>query len=405
MRNTLLFALVTALGLSACANLDGKSAHELAKISRNRILTHDYSFNVEGELKAYISPIAEGVAQEAKATHQSTHQAAAKPSNEQENSNNAQPQWATALQGSSAQTIADLVQEFPAALDYIENARLTHTSAVDLKSKEIEIVPELSLNGRNEMIRLSLPMYINVEKKQIVVDFPARVPLVLNFLIADKNLRRLVVDKPIRIDAAQIDQLKGVPLTHAVQASVLAMNAAYEALPPEAFELKQMDAYGKQYGARYRVRYVDTKPYRQLLNTAFGQHFETELNRLRQQPEAGATSEGYDKIIKLVNHMQAEVLQPALIGNDEKNIGYADYYLDRKGRLKAEKIYTQINGQIYALNVVNENVYRNYGKPKFRFRSQAADAVDFHTVLQSITGKRKKEANQAEINQAETSNN
>ena len=54
-------AIAAAFGLSACSNLDHKTAHEVMSISNDRILKEDHSFNITGSSRVYISPLAEAV--------------------------------------------------------------------------------------------------------------------------------------------------------------------------------------------------------------------------------------------------------------------------------------------------------------------------------------------------------
>ena len=62
MKKTLLAALVASVGLSACSSLDGKSPSEMVKISTERSLTKDYSYNFNGEVRAFLSDKDKGVA-------------------------------------------------------------------------------------------------------------------------------------------------------------------------------------------------------------------------------------------------------------------------------------------------------------------------------------------------------
>ena len=47
-----------------------------------------------------------------------------------------------------------------------------------------------------------------------------------------------------------------------------------------------------------------------------------------------------------------------------------DYYLDRKGRMLASRMYMQINGTHKAINIIGDSVYSNYGKPVFKLNPQ-----------------------------------
>ena len=47
-------AIAAVFGLSACSNLDHKTAHEVMSISNDRILKEDRSFNITGSSRIYI---------------------------------------------------------------------------------------------------------------------------------------------------------------------------------------------------------------------------------------------------------------------------------------------------------------------------------------------------------------
>lgn len=61
MKKIIGLAIAVAFGLSACSNLDHKTAHEVMSISNDRILKEDHSFNITGSSRVYISPLAEAV--------------------------------------------------------------------------------------------------------------------------------------------------------------------------------------------------------------------------------------------------------------------------------------------------------------------------------------------------------
>lgn len=174
MKKTLLAALVAAVGLSACSSLDGKSPSEMVKISTERSLTKDYSYNFDGEVRAFLSDKDKGVAPkvqeevvalEAKKSDKESadkelSEEAQKAAEEAEKAlKEAQKvlkdyEQSSAEDGSSDEAesneyaeeamtttdfgkeIADGAQKYPAATAYLNESRLIFKGAVDLRVKK-----------------------------------------------------------------------------------------------------------------------------------------------------------------------------------------------------------------------------------------------------------------------------
>ncbi|QEY23342.1 hypothetical protein [Neisseria animalis] len=389
MKRPLLFVLAAAFGLSACTSLDGKSAREMVQISQNRLLKQDYSFNFNGELRAYTSPTGQGIVKQVAAR---PFQARHEPENEE---TLADKQWDSMADYEALSRLemlrevnniggkaADMLQAYQGAQAYLSNAKFKYSGAVDLSRKKVEVVPVLELDNRNEYHRVSFPMLLDGNDFSLTVDFPATFPLITGFFV-EEPMRRRLVDEPLKVLLPE-EIRTGLPLNHAAEALLKANAASFGALPPEAYTLEKMDAFGSKHGARYRVHYVLDSHNRKLMAQRFAEVFDAEMNRLQQTPERGTYPQGYETVRQFL----ADRINPqALPFSMEKMLGsplYNDLYFDRKGRLKAARQYVQANGGKLALNVVSETVYDRYGKPEFTFRPQAGKVITWEELKQSM---------------------
>lgn len=391
----LLAALAAALGLSACANLDGKSAHEVAKISRDRTFTHDYSFNFDGEMRAYgqaktTEEIAKDTAEaKAKAETVVSADAGGTPAEQLENRLSAE-----GMEEALAE-IADFLGKHPTWSEYIANGRVKYSGALDLSSKKLEVIPELELNNRNEYARVRMPMLFDGENMSITVEPPASIPLVID-VFTDLPMRHRLLKEPLQFRAADVEFLKTLPLKHIGEAAVKASVSANDALPPEAFTMKEMDAFGKQHGARYRVQYQYNPAHEQMAMQAFQTRFAEELDKLKQTPEQGIEAEAYDK----AKAFAAEVLKAADSAPkvSEKTLPvWFDSYYDRQGRLKAQRSTLVLNGKTHKFHAVADIVYSRYGKPEFRFKPQNSRVITWPELVKAFENERNKNHGEAAV--------
>ena len=420
MKKTLLAASLAVLGLSACGSLNDKTPYEMAQISMARSLKQDHSYNFQGEMRAYLSKPQEGVAPEtvsanrqaqaladetaaadeaitaASAAAAAADAAAASDASPAETEQEAAAAIAAAQDEAAAMQafidayasnmggkMADYLQEYPALAHYIANGRLKVDGALDLRAEKMELTPELVLQGRNEYTSIKVPMLFDGKDMSVTVDTPALVPVVLGFF-TDMPMRERLIHEPIRFTLSDEDK-KGLPLRNAMNAFVQAAYSAYSALPPEAFRLKEMDAFGKQTGSRYRVEYSMNTANSRLYNEALLRDFLAKLDELeRTTPEAGATAEGYEK----VREFARESLKGNQMMDTDKILGspmFTSLYLDRKGRLLGMRQYMQLNGsKAQALNFDAGMKLFNYGKPVFAFKPQNAEVIEIADLIESV---------------------
>ena len=386
-------AIAAVFGLSACSNLDHKTAHEVMSISNDRILKEDRSFNITGSSRIYISPLAEAVLAdekvekkaEAKAKDAKAKEGEAASSMKvaqeddaalkQEFSEREEAEFRNAMldalpDGNIAQVAVDYLDKYPAISSYMEGVHLNYESAVDLSTRQFEMIPELVINNHNEKLSIKLPMKLDAEKWEIYVDLPASVSAIVN-VYTDEKIGKRLIKEPLKVSLKEIGDSKHMPFDHIAEAGVRAFLSANKAMPADAYVFKEMDAFGKANHARYRVRHVMKPEYDSVVMKAMAKAFDEELSKLQKTPQPGSTEEDYKNAREFFS-MSVNISdnQPLSFQRIFGNNLVVDYYLDRKGRMLASRMYLQINGIDKAINIVGDSVYSNYGKPVFKLNPQ-----------------------------------
>lgn len=386
-------AIAAVLGLSACSNLDHKTAHEVMSISNDRILKEDRSFNITGSSRIYISPLAEAVLAdekvekkaEAKAKDAKAKEGEAASSMKvaqeddaalkQEFSEREEAEFRNAMldalpDGNIAQVAVDYLDKYPAISSYMEGVHLNYESAVDLSTRQFEMIPELVINNHNEKLSIKLPMKLDAEKWEIYVDLPASVSAIVN-VYTDEKIGKRLIKEPLKVSLKEIGDSKHMPFDHIAEAGVRAFLSANKAMPADAYVFKEMDAFGKANHARYRVRHVMKPEYDSVVMKAVAKAFDEELSKLQKTPQPGSTEEDYKNAREFFS-MSVNISddQPLSFQRVFGNNLVVDYYLDRKGRMLASRMYMQINGTHKAINIIGDSVYSNYGKPVFKLNPQ-----------------------------------
>lgn len=386
-------AIAAVLGLSACSNLDHKTAHEVMSISNDRILKEDRSFNITGSSRIYISPLAEAVLADEKVEKKAkakaedamakAEDAAASMENTQEDdaalkqefSEREEAEFRNAMldalpDGNIAQVAVDYLDKYPAISSYMEGVRLNYESAVDLSTRQFEMIPELVINNHNEKLSIKLPMKLDAEKWEIYVDLPASVSAIVN-VYTDEKIGKRLIKEPLKVNLKEIGDSKHMPFDHIAEAGVRAFLSANKAMPADAYVFKEMDAFGKANHAHYRVRHVMKPEYDSVVMKAMAKAFDEELSKLQKTPQPGSTEEDYKNAREFLS-MSVNISdnQPLSFQRIFGNNLVVDYYLDRKGRMLASRMYMQINGTHKAINIIGDSVYSNYGKPVFKLNPQ-----------------------------------
>lgn len=386
-------AIAAVFGLSACSNLDHKTAHEVMSISNDRILKEDRSFNITGSSRIYISPLAEAVLAdekvekkaEAKAKDAKAKEGEAASSMKvaqeddaalkQEFSEREEAEFRNAMldalpDGNIAQVAVDYLDKYPAISSYMEGVHLNYESAVDLSTRQFEMIPELVINNHNEKLSIKLPMKLDAEKWEIYVDLPASVSAIVN-VYTDEKIGKRLIKEPLKVSLKEIGDSKHMPFDHIAEAGVRAFLSANKAMPADAYVFKEMDAFGKANHARYRVRHVMKPEYDSVVMKAMAKAFDGELSKLQKTPQPGSTEEDYKNAREFFS-MSVNISdnQPLSFQRIFGNNLVVDYYLDRKGRMLASRMYMQINGTHKAINIIGDSVYSNYGKSVFKLNPQ-----------------------------------
>ena len=393
MKKIIGLVIAAAFGLSACSNLDHKTAHEVMSISNDRILKEDRSFNITGSSRIYISPLAEAVLAdekvekkaEAKAEDAKAKEGEAAASMEvaqeddaaskQEFSEREEAEFRNAMldalpDGNIAQVAVDYLDKYPAISSYIEGVHLNYESAVDLSTRQFELIPELTINNHNEKLSIKLPMKLDAEKWEIYMDPPASAAAIIS-VYTDETIGKRLIKEPLKLSLKEIGDSKRMPFDHIAEAGVRAFLSANKAMPADAYVFKEMDAFGKANHARYRVRHVMKPEYDSIVMKAVAKAFDEELSKLQKTPQPGSTEEDYKNAREFFS-MSVNISdnQPLSVQRIFGNNLVVDYYLDRKGRMLASRMYMQINGTHKAINIIGDSVYSNYGKPVFKLNPQ-----------------------------------
>ena len=393
MKKIIGLAIAAAFGLSACSNLDHKTAHEVMSISNDRILKEDRSFNITGSSRVYISPLAEAVLAdekvekktEAKAEDAKAKEGEAAASMEvaqeddaalkQEFSEREEAEFRNAMldalpDGNIAQVAVDYLDKYPAISSYMEGVHLNYEVAVDLSTRQFEMIPELAINNHNEKLSIKLPMKLDAEKWEIYMDPPASAAAIIS-VYTDEKIGKRLIKEPLKLSLKEIGDSKRMPFDHIAEAGVRAFLSANKAMPADAYVFKEMDAFGKSHKARYRVRHVMKPEYDSVVMKAVAKAFDEELSKLQKTPQPGSTEEDYKNAREFFSmFVSISDNQPLSFQRISGNNPVVDYYLDRKGRILASRMYIQINGTHKAINIIGDNVYSNYGKPVFKFNPQ-----------------------------------
>lgn len=391
MKKIIGLAIAAAFGLSACSNLDHKTAHEVMSISNDRILKEDHSFNITGSSRVYISPLAEAVLADEKVEEKAkTEDAKAKAEDaaasmeatqeeddplKQEFSEQEEAEFRNAMldalpDGTIAQVAINYLDKYPAISSYIERTHLNYEVAVDLSTRQFEMIPELAINNHNEKLSIKLPMKLDAEKWEIYMDPPASAAAIIS-VYTDEKIGKRLIKEPLKVSLKGSTDLKGVPFDHIAEAAMRAWLSINKSLPADAYVFKEMDEFGKSHKARYRVRHVMKPEYDSVVMKAVAKAFDEELSKLQKTPQPGSTEEDYKNAREFFSmFVSISDNQPLSFQRISGNNPVVDYYLDRKGRILASRMYMQINGTHKAINIIGDNVYSNYGKPVFKLNPQ-----------------------------------
>ena len=385
----------------------------MVKISTERSLTKDYSYNFDGEVRAFLSDKDKGVAPKVEAEvaateNKSSESLAAEAASAAETAaveaEKAIEASKTAVEHEEEQSeseyvehdyemektdwgkeITDGLQKYPGVERYLHESRLKFNGAVDLRAKKIEIVPELQIKARNEFSSVKMPILLDGNDMSVSVDTPSSIPMVLNFLIKDPAMRTRMVNQSFRFNWADVEN-KEIPLKSTLKAVVKSAYTAYNSLPADQFRLDEIDEFGKRVGARYHIRIILTDKNLDTYYQAFFNGFNEELTRLEiAGRDEGSTREGYDKVRSAFEDMKGSASFAAAQTNEWLGAPMVEsLYLDRKGRMVGRRSYVQMNGTEKAFNIDMSLAMSRFGNPVFTYQPKASESVSLKELIEAF---------------------
>ncbi|MGN7073582.1 hypothetical protein ACTHSI_24960, partial [Neisseria sp. P0001.S004] len=132
------------------------------------------------------------------------------------------------------QVAVDYLDKYPAISSYMEGVHLNYESAVDLSTRQFEMIPELVINNHNEKLSIKLPMKLDAEKWEIYVDLPASVSAIVN-VYTDEKIGKRLIKEPLKVSLKEIGDSKHMPFDHIAEAGVRAFLSANKAMPADAY--------------------------------------------------------------------------------------------------------------------------------------------------------------------------
>ena len=88
--------------------------------------------------------------------------------------------------------------KYPAISSYIERTHLNYEVAVDLSTRQFEMIPELAINNHNEKLSIKLPMKLDAEKWEIYMDPPASAAAIIS-VYTDEKIGKRLIKEPLKV--------------------------------------------------------------------------------------------------------------------------------------------------------------------------------------------------------------
>ncbi|MCS4534689.1 hypothetical protein [Neisseria montereyensis] len=390
MKKTLLAVTAAVLGLSACSNLNNKTPQEMMTISMERSLTKDYSYNFESNARFFLSDKDKGLAPEMAAemaaeTEKKFHDKLDNSESEIELS-----EIHDLIKERFGRTVVDFAQSRPVMTEYFQNVQINMKGAVDLHAEKIEFIPEIVNNNKNEYSKIQIPMLLDGKNMTVTVDLPATLPMLLDIFLENKELTQRLAGQGIRLDWKDLDKAE-IPLRSAIKAFIKSSYTAYKDIPSDAYQLIDMDKFGRQAGAKYHINIIWNNENLKTYYDNLYRDFDNELTRMQQEDfEKGATEEGYQQVHEIVAKIFGKTTeQDADSGSYTFNFFERIFgspmiesiYLDGKGRMVARRTYSQVNGEEKAINIEMSTRLNHFGNPVFTFQPDQEKVVTLPELI------------------------
>lgn len=343
---TLLTALTAALSLGACSTLPTEQPDQMLRQAMKRQFTHDNQYRFNGEMR-FTMPNLGQTEDESWVKH------------------------------------------------FMDSLSLPVSGAVDLPAGKVEMTAEIRYRHPNVLASVKLPILLDMKQAALYAD--ARAVTTITDLL-DKKYIPKVGDKMLKLSLPE-EERKQFPLKTLAKALPEAFDQSYASLPKERFQLREMDEYGKQSGAAYRVGYRANGNDSMRMGQAFGDSLSKQLEQ--QGGEEGISAENYQKAVELLKkigqlyHHPAKLLSSDILPAEEQEKMQQtmqksmqememddDVYLDRKGRIVARKmtVFSTIDDSDKKLHATIMSRLQ-YGKPQFTLQPDENNTLNVNCIF------------------------
>lgn len=415
--------LICSILMSACSSITAEtSANELVAQAMARQISHDNRYNFEG--KAYLK--LEKYQSDSEQNHPAAKALVDDAVSAIYHADNATSQNGTHL--TRDEKMAQLMAKY--GNRWLGAFSMPYTGAVDLPNGRMEIVPELRMQTRLSQSSVKLPIMLDFKEGAFYAD-PEAISFWTDPIMEIFHLP--AVDNRLIAFKLSAEQKSRIPLKNIFKAMPNATKHGYAALPAHAFQKKEMDEFGKNIKAKYRI-------FSELSWADYGKMGEHGLQALRddlvqQGAEDGVSAADYqntvdflDKILQQQRELNEEMLKhETAVEQKTKSIAeqiasqnryqendvakqaakrkmvetkkvldgfrlQENTYLDGKGRLMAkrtklllpkelDKELAQLLGQTQTVRLYADSHYSYTKKPVFTLQPNQQNVLDLNELL------------------------
>lgn len=343
---TLLTVLAATLMLGACTTLPTEQPDQMLRQAMKRQFTHDNQYRFDGEMRFVLPETGEAK----------------------------DDKWIKYLMGAVS---------------------LPLNGAVDLPAGKIEMTPELRYQHPNALVSVKLPMLLDMKQAALYADTRA-ITTLSDVFVDEKNTTPIpkVGNKIVMLSLPE-EKRKQLPLKTLAKALPEAFDQSYAVLPKDRFQLREMDEYGKQSGAAYRIGYRADGNDSMKMGQAFADSLSQQLEQ--QGGEEGISPENYKNTIELIKkfgqfYQNPTTLLPNVPAEEQEKAQKAmretemddNVYLDRRGRVVGRKMTVSSvidDDTNQKLDVTLVSRFQ-YGKPQFTLHPNETNTLNINCVIE-----------------------